>query len=332
MKKKIIIFGATGNVGSYLTKYAFSFFENDDYEIIASGRRETDVFEKMGIDYYSVDITKKEDFDKLPKENIYAVMLLASQIPSYMKEYDAKLYIDSIINGGYNVLEYCRKVKADRILYTQTIFEVSEYEHSHIINADDPKKFSYVGDHAMYVICKNAMLEMIEHYHQEFGLKNFIFRLPTIYNYSPNPYYYVNGEKRMRPLYQMINKAINSEDIELWGDPNYSKDMVYVNDFSQMLCRAAISDRNSGYYNIGTGIPVSMKEQIETIIDVFSPKDKKSKIIYRPDKKSGGGFLLNIDNAKEELGYLPQYSCRMLFEELKKEMELNQFKTLRINE
>lgn len=332
MRNKIIIFGATGNVGSYLTKYAFDFFDRDKYEVIASGRRETDVFEKIGIDYYSVDITKKEDFDKLPKDDIFAVMLLAAQIPSYMKEYDPQLYIDSIINGGYNVLEYCRKVNADRILFTQTIFEVSEYEHNHIIKADDPKKFSYVGDHAMYVICKNAMLEMIEHYHQEFGLKKFIFRLPTIYNYSSFHYYYVNGEKRMRPVYQMINKAINSEDIEIWGDPNYSKDMVHVNDFSQLLCKAAISDRDSGYYNIGTGIPITMKEQVETIIDVFSPKDNKSKIVYRPDKKSGGGFLLNIDNAKEELGYEPKYNCRMLFEDFKKEMELNLFKSLRDNE
>ena len=78
MKKKIIIFGATGNVGSYLTKYASDFFDRDEYEIIASGRREsTSVFKPMGVEYISVDLTKKEDFVKLPTENIYAVMLLA---------------------------------------------------------------------------------------------------------------------------------------------------------------------------------------------------------------------------------------------------------------
>lgn len=41
-KKKIIIFGATGNVGSYLFKYAIEFFNKDEYQVIASGRRETD--------------------------------------------------------------------------------------------------------------------------------------------------------------------------------------------------------------------------------------------------------------------------------------------------
>lgn len=42
MKKKIIIFGATGNVGSYLLKYALDYFPRSKYDIIASGRRKTD--------------------------------------------------------------------------------------------------------------------------------------------------------------------------------------------------------------------------------------------------------------------------------------------------
>ena len=44
MKKKIIIFGATGNTGSYLLEYALNFFNKEEYEIIASGRRETTFF------------------------------------------------------------------------------------------------------------------------------------------------------------------------------------------------------------------------------------------------------------------------------------------------
>ena len=35
--KKIIIFGATGNVGSYLTRYCSDFFNENDFEIIAVG-------------------------------------------------------------------------------------------------------------------------------------------------------------------------------------------------------------------------------------------------------------------------------------------------------
>lgn len=328
--KKIIIFGATGNVGSYLTIYANSFFNKNEFEVIASGRRKTDVFSEYGIEYISVDITKEEDFKNLPTKDVYAIMLLAAQIPSYMDNYDARKYLDSIIIGGYNVLEYAKKVNADRILYTQTVFDVSLYPHDHILDPYDKPNFSYKGDHAVYVIAKNTMLELIEHYHEEYGLKKFIFRLPTIYGFSPYPYYFPNGIKTKRPLYQMIEKAEKGETIEIWGDGKYAKDMVHVYDFSQMLCKAVLVNRDSGFYNIGTGIPVTIEEQVKTIVDVFSPKDNPSKIVYRLDKESGGGFLMDITNAKEELGYVPKYSCRDLFEDYKKEMTIQRFAKLRL--
>lgn len=330
MKKKIIIFGATGNVGSYLLEYALNYFDKAEYEIIASGRRKTDFFEKRGIKYYAVDLTKENEFEQLPTDNVYAVMLLSAQIPSYMDEYQPKKYLDSIVTGGYNVLEYCRKNKVDRIIYTQTVFDVSLYPHDIVLAPDAKPNFSYKGDHAVYVISKNAMLEFIEHYHQEYALKKFIFRLPTIYGYSPYPYYYPNGVKTKRPVYQMIEKAQKGEPIEIWGNPKYAKDMVHVYDFSQMLCKAVEVNRTSGFYNIGTGIPVTIEEQIKTIIDVFSPADKKSEIIYRPDKVCGGGFLMDVENAKIELGYEPKYSCRDLFMDYKKEMEIQRFAELRL--
>lgn len=330
-KKKIIIFGATGNVGSYLTLYALNFFDKDKYEVITSGRRKTEFWSKQGVPYYSVDVTKESDFDVLPKDNVYAVMLLSAQIPSYMSDYNPRKYIDSIVVGATNVLEYCRKVGADRILFCQTVFDVSLYPSDHLINPYDKPNFSYTGDHAVYVIAKNCAIELMEHYHQQYGLKKFVFRLPTIYEYSPYQYYFPNGVKTMRPLYQQINKAIKGEPLTIWGDKNYAKDMVHVYDFSQMLCKAALVDREEGFYNIGTGIPVTLQEQCQAIIDVFSPKDHPSVIEYiDPDRKSGGGFLMDVTNAKEELGYEPQYDVYKLFENYKEEMKINRFWELRM--
>lgn len=330
MKKKIIIFGSTGNVGSYVLKYAKDYFENKDYEVIASGRRKTDFFDSMGIKYYSVDLTKKEDFEVLPTDNVYAVIYLAAEIPSYMDNYDPEKYVNSNIMGAFNVLEYCRKVKADRILFSTTVFDISlNAGPGKILKPDMEPNFSYKGDHAVYVITKNTAREFMKHYYEEYGLKYFIFRFPTIYNYSSYHYYFPNGVKTKRPLYVMIEHAINGEPIELWGDPNYSKDMVHVYDCAQMICKAVEVDKEYGIYNVGTGKPVTMKEQIETIIDVFSPKDKKSEIIYRPDKPVGGGFLMDISNAIEDLGYEPKYDCRALFENYKEEMKVERFKDLR---
>ena len=328
--KKIIIFGATGNVGNYVLKYALEYFNLSEYEIIASGRRKTDFFADRGINYVSVDLSKAEDFDKLPQEDVYAVIDLAAEIPSYMDKYNPERYIQSNIIGTYNLLEYCRKTKTDRIIFSTTVFDVGLSVSDGVsIKPDAPQNYSYKGDHAVYVISKNTALELIEHYHQEYGLKKFIFRFPTIYNYSPYHYYFPNGVKTLRPIYKMIEDAKAGNPVELWGNPNYKKDMVHVYDCAQMLCKAVEVDREEGFYNVGTGNVITFKEQIETIIEVFSPKDNPSQIVYRPEKKTGGGFILDVENAKKELGYEPVYDCKKLFEDYKKEMEIDRFKELR---
>ena len=329
--KKIVVFGATGNVGSYFTKFAAEYFPKSEYEVVTSGKRaKADVFEDMGLQYISVDITKSEDFDKLPKEDVYAVVLLAAVIPAYMDGYHPQDYLDSIIMGTYNVLEYCRRNNVDRILYSTSCYDVWEYPSGTLIKPDMPKNFSYTGDHAMYVICKNTSLELLEHYHRQYNLKTFVFRFPTVYSYSPNHYIYPNGVKTLRPLYKLIFNAMEGKPLEIWGDPNYAKDMLHVYDMAQMFCKAIeVQNLNKGFYNCGTGVSVTLQQQMEAIIKVFSPADRQSEIVYLRDKVAGGGLLMDVQNAKEELGYKPEYDVIKLFENFKEEMKVDRFLELR---
>ena len=331
--KKIIIFGATGNVGSYVHKYACEYFDTQQYQVIASGRRSVNYFAEHNYEYVPVDVTKEEQFENLPTEDVFAVIYLAAVIPSYMKEYKPEQYINGNIIGFFNVLEYCRRVKVDRIIFSTTVFDISLYaEPGVVLKPDLEYNFSYSGDHAVYVITKNTAIELLKHYHAEYGLKYFVFRFPTIYNYSPYQFYYPNGVKTIRPVYKMINQAIKGEPIELWGDPNYSKDMVHVYDCAQMLCKAIEVDRDKGWYNVGTGVPVTLEEEINAIIDVFSDQNHRSPIIFKPEYKNGGGFLMDVENAKQELGYEPQYDVHRLFENYKYEMQVNRFEELRSKE
>lgn len=326
--KKIIVIGATSNVGSYFTFWARDYFK-EEYEIVATGRKATDFFANNGMEYHRLDMTNPNDFDALPKEDVHAVVLMAAAAPSYMTKYDPKSYLDANIVGAFNVLEYCRMHHVDRLMFMTTAYDTWLYNgKGHVIRPDDPLNYSYTGDHAVYVISKNTAVELLEHYHQEYGLKKFVFRFPTIYNYSPFHYYYPNGVKTLRPVYRMIENAMASKPVEIWGDGKYAKDMVYVADCSQMICKAIQVDRDVGFYNVGTGVPVTLEEQVRTIIDVFSPKDNPSPVIYRPEKKVGGGCLMDIENAKTELGYRPAYDCRRLFEAYKEEMKLNRFEEL----
>ena len=326
--KKIVVVGATSNVGSYFSFWARDYFAGR-YEIVATGRKDTDFFVKNGMSYERLDMTCRNDFDRLPQNDVHAVVVMAAAAPSYMVKYDPKSYLDVNVLGTFNTLEYCMRAKVDRVLFMQTTYDIWNCVlRGEIIHPDTKPDYSYTGDHAVYVISKNAGVELLEHYHQEYGLKTFVFRFPTIYNYSPYHYYYPGGKKTLRPVYRMIENAMLSKPIEIWGDPCNAKDMVYVADCCQMLCRAIDVERSHGFYNVGTGVPVTLEEQVRTIIDVFSPRNKPSQIIYCPEKKCGGFCVMDIANAKEELGYEPKYNCRALFEEYKKEMALNRFAPL----
>ena len=59
--KNIVIFGATGNTGSYFTLFAKEYFK-ERYNVIAVGRKKTQFFTKYNIPYYSVDISKQNEF------------------------------------------------------------------------------------------------------------------------------------------------------------------------------------------------------------------------------------------------------------------------------
>lgn len=320
--KKIIVFGATGNTGRYLIEYLVENMDLKQFEIIAVGRKERPLELNKNVSYFAVDITDKEKFNVLPTENVYAVVNFAGAMPAQMSKYNPQQYIDVNVTGTLNILEYCKKNNVDRIIYPQTEADLSGYwGKEKILKPDLPRKYSLSGNYGLYIISKCTAVDLIQHYHEQYGIKMFIFRLPTIYLYKNNPYYYVNFEKKMLGYRILIDKAMKGEDIELWGDPTKSKDIVYVKDYCQMIYKALLVNKEKGVYNVGTGKGVSLQEQIEGMIEVFSPNENRSKIIYCPEKPNSREFIMDITNAKEELGYEPKYNYLDYLKDFKKEME-----------
>ncbi len=327
--KKIVLFGATGNTGMYFADYCAKNLDKTKYELIAVGRKETNWFKDNSIEYKRVDISCAEDFKKLPQADVHAVVNLAGLLPAYLKEYDPFAYINTNVTGGMRVLEYARAVGADRVLYAQTWSEMAGYwGKNEVLSPTMERKLCYTGDHAFYAITKSMIVEAMEHYHQEYSIKNFVFRLPNIYLYNPQKYYYVDCVKKPIAYRYMMDRAIQGLDIEMWGNPDAFKDIVYVKDFCAMLYGALFSQVDGGLYNVGTGIKTTLREQIEGMVKVFSPKDAPSKIIERPDAPTFTSFVMDIENAKQDLGYTPQYGYIEYLEDYKKVMQLNRFKGL----
>ncbi|MFA7116556.1 MAG: NAD(P)-dependent oxidoreductase [Bacteroidales bacterium] len=329
-KKTVIIFGATGTLGAPITLH----LNNLGYNVIAVGHRKNDngFFADYNIPYYSVDVASPKDFEQLPDHDIYAVLNFAGALPASMKGFDANLYITSIVQGTLNVLEYTRKVKADRIVFPQTLFDISYLFGTKIpIPANSLRKAPMKGDHAIYVIAKNAAVDMIEHYHAIYGINRFILRLSRIYLYHPNPYTYTDGKKTLISDRFLIYQALKGRDLEIWGDPNRLLETVCVRDFLQIVEKTLTAKVEGGIYNIGSGgstIEERIKGIAEVFNPVFNPNSKKSKIIYRPEKPSSQQFVLNIKKTVDELGYKPLYDWKQYLMDFKKEMTAQRFAKL----
>lgn len=326
MNKKVIVFGATGNLGAYTVQH----LKESGYDVIAVGHRKSDngFFVEQGIPYYSVDICKKEDFSQLPQANISAVVHLAGELPA-RSEYNPNLLIESIVLGTLNVLEYMRSIKCKKIVFPQTPADVYYLQNSTIpISANARRDFPKSGDHAIYAIAKNAAVDLIELYHYQYNISRFILRFFTIYQYHPNPYHYEDGIHKMMPYRILMERAMQGEDIEVWGDPTRTKEIVYIKDFTQVIRKCIESSIEGGVYNVGSGNPTSLEEQIQGIIDIFSPHNKPSKKIYYPDKPNALLNHLDITKTQEELGYQPQYTYLEAMKDFYHEMQTEPFAKL----
>ncbi|MGI6071397.1 MAG: NAD-dependent epimerase/dehydratase family protein [Lachnospiraceae bacterium] len=314
---KAVIFGATGKIGCYMIDYFLK--ENPEMEIIAVGRRKKNIFNQKQVEYFSCDVEDASQFSSLP-DSADAIIDLAGAVTTRVKSDDVHQYVNSNIIGAVNIFDYAAKIGVDRVLYAQTYNDVfADPESGTVIYPDARRKRKYTGEAALYAITKNAAVDLLEFYSEKKGFKSFVFRLPSVYSYTPSPYYLVNGEKRLRPFRKMIQQAIDGEPIEIWGNPDHVMDMVYIKDCCQIFYKGLIADCEGGTFNVGTGVGTTLQQQVEGMIEVFS-SDQKSEIIYRPEKPNGKPFIMDISNGVRELGYKPQYDYVAMLKDMKLEM------------
>lgn len=327
--KTIVVFGATGNLGAYISVK----LKEDGYNVIAVGGRKSDngFFQSKGMTYYSVNIKKPEEFDKIQVGDVYAVAHFAGSLPSRYA-YDPCDLIESITVGTLNVLEFMRKHQCKKIVFPQTPYDLaayfSQFKDGGKLGADLQRSFPLTGDHATYTIAKNAAVDLIEHYHATYGISRFILRFFTIYQYHPNAYHFADFKKRMMPYRMLMDRASKSLPIEVWGNPSIKKEMVYIKDLTQLVSNCMASDLEGGTYNVGNGWQVSLEEQIQGIIDVFSPKDNPSKKIYCPEKPDPLQNAFDISKTVKELNFHPKYSYVESLKDFKHEMETEPFAQL----
>ena len=322
----VIVIGATGFIGMYTVEALVQ----SGKKVLATGRNEKlgKKLQNMGADFLQLDVTNKSDFDKLPTNGVEGVILLAGLLPANAKadltnDENAADYFEVNVIGAINVLEYCRKNGIKKVIGSCSYSDVSgAWGKGYPITEEEPRDFKFTGDHAVYVISKNACNDVMEYYNQQHGMQCAWFRFPPVYGVGPHGTIYVNGKAYKSGIATFIDNAKEGKDIELWGNPHIKRDIIYVKDVATAYVMALESEKTYGLYNMTSGTQLDLEEQAQAVIDVFG-SDKGSKLVYRPEKPNNTpSFWYSMEKAKKDFGFVPVYtSYHDMMVDYKKELE-----------
>ena len=330
-----LIIGASSFIGVHTAEV----FLKLGCSILVTGRcnKFRDYYEKKGVGYLNLDLEQEQDFEKLPTDHVEGVILLGGLLPANARanlreEENGTEYISVNTMGTLRVLEYCRKNHIPRMISTTSYGEVSNsWGCGRALTEEEPRGFSFSGDHAAYIISKNAACDMIEYYNCQHGMKNVVFRLPPVYGVGPHGSLFVNGVYQKSGLWIFMEQASRGEDITIFGDPNLSRDVVYVKDVARALYLAMRSEKASGLYNMSSGKGVTLREQAEVIAHLFAPDPAHiSKLVYRPEvKNQTPSYLFSMEKAKKDFGFVPEYSqFQHMMEDYKKDLDQGLYREL----
>lgn len=308
-----IIIGGSSFIGVHTAEE----FLTQGCEILVTGRNNKyrEYYEERGVSYLNLDLSGDEDFQQLPQHGVDGVILLAGLLPANAPvnldiDENAADYFEINTKGTIRVLEYCRKNNINRVISTSSYADVrNAWSADRAITEEEPRSFVYRGDHAVYVMSKNAACDVMEYYNQQHGMKNAWFRFPPVYGVGPHGSLFINGKLVKSGLQIFMDKARKGEDITIFGDKNLSRDVVYVKDVAHAFYLAIKSSQTQGLYNMTSGRGVTLQKQAEVIAEVFAQsRERKSKIVYKPEVPNNTpSYLFSMEKAKRDFGFVPQF-------------------------
>jgi UDP-glucose 4-epimerase len=107
-----------------------------------------------------------------------------------------------------------------------------------------------------------------------------------------------------------IRKAMDDEEIPVFGDGRILRDFLYVDDLVECFLKVAITDgAYGGVFNIGTGIPVSFYDLAQKIVEITGTgKTKFTEFTQERKEVEPGDYYADISKIKNITGWEPHIS------------------------
>lgn len=148
----ILIVGATGYVGRYLTVY----LKDKRYDILALGRSQKvkPFFAENEIPFQYFDMNDEDSYNNLPTNNVEVVVCLSACLAEHETPVEKFFEVNTL--GVYKLLEFCRKNGIKKFILSSSHKVYNDINKEVIAESDG---ISFKGNHSPYIISKNRSRE-----------------------------------------------------------------------------------------------------------------------------------------------------------------------------
>lgn len=295
MKKRVLITGAAGFLGSHLCDR----FIKEDSHVIGMDNLITGdlkniehLFKNPHFEFYHHDVTT---FVHVPGNLDYILHFASPASPiDYLKIPIQTLKVGSL--GTHNLLGLAKEKNA-RILIASTS-EVYGDPEVHPQNEDYYGNVNTIGPRGVYDEAKRFQESITMAYHRFHGLETRIARIFNTYG----PRMRLN-DGRVIPAF--IGQALRGEDLTVFGDGTQTRSFCYVDDQIEGLYKLLLSDYTDPV-NIGNPEEITILDFADEIIKLTGTRQK---IIFKPlPKDDPMQRQPDITRAKEILEWSPRIS------------------------
>ena len=280
MRKRILITGGSGFIGSHLRKHL------DDFEIVTIGRN-------RGEDYkINLSDSKLEDIIKNCSPEIVCHFASGSNILR-AEEDKEKEYKDTVLTTK-SLIKALEKLKNITVVYLSSQAVYGFPENLPVAESHATKPISVYGQNKL-----EAEKIIIQS-----NLNYLIFRISSIY--GPEQDY-----KKSGVIAKFINWMKNNESPVVFNSFDLFSDFLYINDVVDALAASIQKNLKNEIFNLGYGKAVTLKEILDALYKFFpsAPKPKlETNLLY--SNKEHKGLYLNIDKIKSKINWNPKYSIQ----------------------
>jgi UDP-glucose 4-epimerase len=300
MKKRILIIGGLG----FLGKNLYNRLVSKQYSVTILAHRIAEAQDGFLTDEVRKNIVLGDILDKdFLDQNLIGydvVFSFAGSSGASDSIKDPYKDLDTNLKGHLNILEACRKVNpqallifpSSRLVYGKP--EVNPVDEGHPIHPE-----------SIYAIHKLTTEHYYLLYQRLYNLNCIIFRVS-------NPFgpYQRFGSNHYGILNWFIHKAVDKEEIEIYGDGSQKRDFIHIDDLVNLFERSMSMPNLYGkIFNVGYGKGISLKQAVDVIVSHIPG----TKVIFKPwpeiDKKiETGDYISDIQLLKKEIGWQPLLS------------------------